>query len=180
MAYSVDWIAKVITIPVSDLTLVSGTRYQLPMADFLAECRRLEWAGADGLWAPAILDHTNAKADFAGADYAGFDEVINGYTVTFSAPATRVDLVGSNNNIIDVLNVTGISVVPSNSAGLQLVATGSGLSASEQTELHELWEINGLSDTHPLTVTPTSRTANAINQQISGDGSSSSTVTRIP
>lgn len=135
MAYSVDWIAKTITIPVSDLTLVSGTRYRLLMSDFLNECRRLEWEFTEGLWAPPILDHTNAKIDFAGADYAGFDDVLNGYTVTFSAPATRVDLAGSNNNIIDVLNVTGISVVPSNSAGLQLVSVGSGLSAEQATEL---------------------------------------------
>lgn len=135
MAYSVDWIAKVVTIPVSDLTLVSGTRYSLPMADFLAECRRLEWEFTEGLWAPPILDHTNAKIDFAGADYAGFDEVVNGYTITFSAPATRVDLAGSNNNIIDVLNVNGISVVPSNSAGLQRVTSGSGLDATQDAKL---------------------------------------------
>jgi len=140
MAYSVDWITKIVTIPVSDLELVSGTRYRLPMADFLDECRRLEWAFIEGLWAPPILDHTNAKLDFAGADYAGFDKIINGYTITFSAPATRVDLLGSNNNIIDVLNDAGISVVPSNSAGLQLISTGSGLSSEQD---HKLSEIHG-------------------------------------
>jgi hypothetical protein len=105
------------------------------MGDFLNEVRRLEWAFADGLWAPAIVDHTNTRFDFAGATYAPFDDMLNGYTVEFSGVATRVDLLGSNNDLIDVLNPTGVSVVPSNSAGLQIVETGSGLSAEQTTQL---------------------------------------------
>jgi len=135
VAYSVNWITKVITIPTSDLTLVSGTRYKLLMSDFLAECRRLEWDFAEGLWAPPILDHSNTRVDFAGVDYAPFDEVVNGYTVQVTGAATRVDLIGSNNNIIDVLIATGVSVVPNNSAGLQIVSTGSGLSAGQDAKL---------------------------------------------
>lgn len=139
MAYSVDWIGKTVTIPASDLVLVSGSRYQLQMSAFLGEIRRLEAAFDEGLWAPQILDHTNPKLDFAGTDYAGFDEIINGYSILFEYPAiTRVDLLGSNNNIIDVLTVTGTSVVPSNSQGLQLVSVGSGLSAAEQLQLQEI------------------------------------------
>ncbi len=124
MSYSVDWITKVITIPTADLTLVSGTRYSLDMADFLAEVRRLEWGFSGGLWALAILDHTNTKLDFAGANYAPFDEIINGYTVEITGAATRVDLLGSNNNLVDILISNGVSVVPSNSAGLQIVGGG--------------------------------------------------------
>jgi len=138
MAYAVDWIAKIVVIPASDLILISGTRYRLNMASFLAECRRLEWAFADGFWAEPILQHTDALIDFAGANYAGFDKIINGYVIQFSAPATRVDLLGSNNDIIDVLIVNGISVVPSNSAGLQVVSSGSGLDAVQDTKLTEV------------------------------------------
>lgn len=118
MSYSVDWINRVVTIPTADLTLVSGTRYSLPMGDFLAEIRRLEWEPTEGLWAPAIVDHSNTRFDFAGANYAGFDEIINGYTIQFTGAAERVDLLDSNNNFIDALIPTGVSVVPSNSAGL--------------------------------------------------------------
>jgi hypothetical protein len=124
MAYAVNWITKVVTIPTSDLTLVSGSRYRLDMADFLSEIRALEADPSQGLWADQIVEHTREKVNFAGADYAGFDEIINGYTVLFTGLATRVDLVGSNNNLTDVLIANGVSVVPSNSAGLQLVATG--------------------------------------------------------
>lgn len=138
MSYTVNWITGEITIPASDLTLVSGTRYQLAMSTFLAECRRLEWVFSGGLWAPHIVDHTDTKFDFSGANYAPFDEVLSPYFVTFSAPATRVDLIGSNNNIVDVVTSNGISIVPSNSAGL--ITTGlDALKAS----------VESLKETHP-------------------------------
>lgn len=125
MAYTVNWITKVISIPTTDLVLVSGTRYSLPMGAFLTEIRRLEWQPDEGLWALGIVEHTNTNFDFSGADYAPFDKIINGYTVQFIGVATRVDLNGSNNNIVDVLIPTGVTVVPSNSAGL-IVTDGGG------------------------------------------------------
>lgn len=97
---------------------MSGTHYRLPMSAFHIEVRRLESAFTEGLWAPPILDHTNSKPNFAGANYVAFDEVINGYTIQFTGVATRVDVTDTNNNLVDVLIVTGVSVVPSNSAGL--------------------------------------------------------------
>ena len=135
MSYTVNWITKVVTVPTADLTLVSGTRYSLPMQDFLIEIRRLESEFADGLWADQMLDHSNKRVDFAGVDYAAFDEIINGYTIQFTGVATRIDLLGTNNNIIDYLIPTGISIVPNNSAGLQIVSVGSGLSVDEQDTL---------------------------------------------
>ena len=141
MSYTVDWIAKVITIPVGDLTLVSGTHYRLNMYDFLTECRRLEAEFTEGLWAPQIVAHENTKFGFAGADYAPFDDIINGYTVEFGAGPTRVDLVGSNNNLVDILIPTGVAVVPSNSAGLQLVSIGSGLSTEEHDQLMSMPDV---------------------------------------
>jgi hypothetical protein len=103
------------------------------MSDFLNEVRRLEWG--EGLWAASIVDHTNTRVDFAGADYAPFDDLINGYTIQFTGAATRVDLLGSNNNLIDVLIVTGVSVVPSNSAGLIVKSVGSGVTAQDITDI---------------------------------------------
>lgn len=109
------------------------------MSDFLGEIRRLEDSPDDGLWAPQILDHTNPKT-LAGATYAAFDEIINGYTIQFTGTLTRVNLEGSNNNIVDVLISNGVTVVPSNSAGLQLVSVGSGLLPSEQQQLADIHE----------------------------------------
>ena len=185
MAYTVNWTGKIISIPTSDLTLVSGTHYQLAMSDFLGEIRRLEAAFDEGLWAPQILDHTNPKLDFAGIDYAGFDDIINSYTIQVTGAATRVDLVGSNNNIVDVLIATGVSIVPSNSAGLQLVSVGTGLSEAQDATLtlietltEELHRLRGLDAANPVTITPTSETAGDISLAITGDGETTSTATR--
>ncbi len=141
MSYSVIWNTGVITIPVTDLQLVSGSRYQLLMSDFHKEIRRLEWAFDEGMAWPQILDHTIAKLDFAGADYAPFDEIINGYTVKFGPGPSRVDLIGSNNNISDVLIANGIAVVTFNSAGLQLVSVGSGLSTGQDANLTRIKDL---------------------------------------
>lgn len=135
MAYVANWVTKVISIPTSDLTLVSGTRYSLDMAECLTEVRRLEWLFDEGLWAPAILEHSNTRFDFAGANYAPFDEFINGYTVQITGIATRVDILGSNNNLADVLISTGITVVTFNSAGLQIVEAGSGVTEQDKTDI---------------------------------------------
>lgn len=144
MSYSVDWVAKIVSIPTSDLTLVSGTRYSLAMYDFLIEIRRLESSPTDGLWAAQIVEHSNKRLDFAGANYAAFDEIINGYVIEFTGVADRVDLLGSNNDIIDSYVINGTSIVPSNSAGLQVITTGSGLDAGQDTKLtriHALLDI---------------------------------------
>jgi len=49
---------------------------------------------------------------------------------------------------------------------------------SNEEHAHELWELAGLDADDPLTVTPTSRTTNAITQTITGDPATSVTVTR--
>jgi hypothetical protein len=134
MAYTVNWTGKVISIPTSDLSLVSGTEYDLNMSDFLIEIRRLESDFTEGLWADQILRHTNSVT-LAGVTYAPLDEIINGYTIEFTGAATRVNLKGSNNNIADVLIANGVTVVPSNSAGLQIVSVGSGLDAGQDALL---------------------------------------------
>ena len=141
MSYGVNWITKVISIPTVDLTLVSGDRYSLDMSDFLAEVRRLEWEFAAGLWAPSIVDHTNTRFDVAGVNYAPFDDLLNDYTVQITGSATRVDLLGSNNDIVDVLIATGVSIVPSNSAGLQIVLGGSGVTEQDKLDISDrVWD----------------------------------------
>jgi len=117
VAYAVNWITRVITIPASDLVLVSGSRYRLLATSFTSEIRRLEWDFIDGLWAEHILERDSTRFDFSGVDYAPFEKVVNGYTIEFVGGMTRVDLIGSNCNIADVLIANGVTVVPSNSAG---------------------------------------------------------------
>lgn len=51
--------------------------------------------------------------------------------------------------------------------------------APELARLLELAMLHGLDPSNPLTVTPTSRVAGGVSQAISGDGTTTSTVTRV-
>lgn len=57
-------------------------------------------------------------------------------------------------------------------------ATIAAMNATPPTTLDELHRIHGLKSGEPMTVTPTSRTAGTISQTISGDGTTTTTVTR--
>lgn len=82
----------------------------------------------------------------------------------------------------------GAKLNTASSGGVDLAALASAvwshatrsLSGTQATQLAELWALQGLDESAPLTVTPTSRTAGSIAQAISGDGTTTSTVTRVP
>ena len=118
MAYTVQWATtREIYIPASDLSLISGANYRLNMRDFRNEIRRLEWELSEGLAADQVVKHSPSEV-LSGTTYAPFDRVINGYNITFDPVIEKVFLEGSNNNLVDVFNFNGVTVVPSNSAGL--------------------------------------------------------------
>jgi hypothetical protein len=133
MAISVDWMSKVITVPQADLTLVSGTLYELDTDSFRLELKDLE-DSEEGQVFEDTHRH-NTEVTVAGTTFARSIEIINGYSVTFTPDSQwSVRLVGSNNNFFDVengvLNQNQVQVIPSNSAGL-IVAPGSGATAEE-------------------------------------------------
>jgi len=117
MAISIDWGTRVITIPQADLTPLGGTLYELNANTFRLWLKDLEDDTA-GMSFPDTHRH-NTEVTIAGITYARTVEIINGYTVTFQDGQYRVNIIGANNNITDVLNLNQVSVVPSNSAGLQ-------------------------------------------------------------
>jgi predicted amino acid-binding ACT domain protein len=53
-----------------------------------------------------------------------------------------------------------------------------GYTAPDNTKIDELHKLQGLSAGNPMTVTPTSRTVTGISLAITGDGTTSTTVTR--
>lgn len=136
----------------------------------------------DRIWLPGAFRH-NTTVTIAGVTYARFIEVINNFTVEFT-PNTQwtVLLEGSNNNIFDVgggiLVQNQVQVIPTNSAGLIQITSGSGLSVDQATQLDELWKLSGLDAASPMNVTPTSRTAGTIDLDLSGDPQTSVTVQR--
>ena len=179
MAISIDWQTKIITVPQADLSLVSGSLYELDTDAFRLALKALE-DSEEGMLYPNTHVH-NTEVTVAGVTFARTIEIVNGYSVTFDPDAAyTVKLVGSNNNIFDVesgiLNQNGVSVIAGNSAGL----INTGLTAADILKLDELWRIAGLDESNPLVVTKTARTAGDIDQTIAGDGENLSTVTRNP
>jgi len=136
---TVNWETRVITIPQSFLTPVVGTNYALDTDAFRKALKDIE--DSEGISFPDTHRH-NTAVTLGGIIYTRFIEIINGYTVTFENGAYAVSLTGSNNNILDVTNLNYVSVRSSNSAGLQVVVQGSGLSIDEHNKLMSVLDVN--------------------------------------
>jgi hypothetical protein len=137
VALTVDWGNRVINIPQSYLTPVSGTLYELDTDTFRLDLKNLE-DDEVGMAFPDTHRH-NTSVTVAGVTYARFIEIINGYSLTFEDGQYSVRLTGSNNNFFDVengiLNQNQVQVIPGNSAGLITISSGSGLSTEEHDQL---------------------------------------------
>lgn len=129
MALAIDYATKVITVPQSDCSLVSGTLYTMDTESyFRTELMALQ-DDENYMWMPVAFNH-NTEVTIAGTTYARAISIINGYTVQFTPDAQwSVVLEGSNNDIWDVgggvLVQNQVQVIPTNSAGL-IVGEGSG------------------------------------------------------
>lgn len=142
MALSINWITKVITVPQADLSLISGTLYELDTNAFRLELKDIE----DGEGMPYLDTHRhNTEVTVAGTTFARTLEIINGYSVEFEDGQYSVRLVGSNNNIFDVENgilvQNQVQVIPTNAAGLITVTSGSGLSVEQAERLQKIEDI---------------------------------------
>ena len=116
MALVIDWANKIINVPQADLTLIVGTLYEHDTDVFRLELKALE-ASAEGM--PFADTHRhNTEVIISQVVYARTVEIINGYTVTYEDGQYAVNLSGSNNNILDVLNRNQVSIASNNSAGL--------------------------------------------------------------
>jgi hypothetical protein len=139
MAITVNRLTKVISVPQADLTFVSGTLYELDTDWFRLQLKAIE-ASVEGMPFEDMHEHI-ASYTVAGTTYFKKIEIINGYSVEFTPDSQwSVRLVGSNNNIFDIesgiLVQNQVQVIPSNSAGGQVIETGvSGLTSAESVKL---------------------------------------------
>lgn len=117
MAYTVNWVTKVVTIPLTDLTLVSGSNYTMNVDFAHDEIRRLEWEFSDGLWAEHAIDFVETQV-LSGITYVPIIKLVNGYTWFVDASNINIFLIGSNSNFLDTfIPGNGVSVLANNSAG---------------------------------------------------------------
>ncbi len=126
MAISIDFgNTFVIFVPQADLTLVSGSLYELDVNAFRLELKDLEDDEA-GMPFPRTHVH-NTEVTVAGTTFARLVEILAPYSVEFEDGPYSVRLFGANNNIFDIENgilvQNQVQVIPSNSGGL-VVAGG--------------------------------------------------------
>jgi hypothetical protein len=128
MPISINWGTKVISVPQSYLTNITGTLYELDTDQFRLDLKALEDDEA-GMPFPDTHRH-NTEVTVVGVTYARVIEIINGYSITFENGSYSVRLAGSNNNFFDVengiLNQNNVQVIAQNAAGLIVSEGGEG------------------------------------------------------
>jgi len=128
MAFSIDPLTYVITIPQVDLTFVSGTLYNHDTEAFRLELKSWEDSN-EGIVQPKTHNH-NTEVTIVGTTYARSIEILPPYSIEYEDGQYTVVLIGSNNNIFDVANgilvQNQVQVIPSNSAGLVIREVFSG------------------------------------------------------
>ena len=168
---SIDHSTFVISIPKADTVFVETnalTGYEIRSYDEYVLMRQL--AGyldsEEGAALPAAFSH-NTSVTISGVVYARALLILAPYTVVFEAGNYQVKLVGgTNNNLLDVLNPNGVSVIPANSAGLQTVNIAGGGGATPA----EIWgyRIRTLTSTFPDVPTAEENAAATISALIEG------------
>lgn len=115
---SVNWITGEITVPKTDSTLVQASPEirELDTNTLRLNLKALE-DDADGMPWPDTHIH-DTETTLSGIVYARKFQIIAPYFVTFEDGQYALNLVGSNNNLLDVATVNQVSIRPSNSAGL--------------------------------------------------------------
>lgn len=143
MAFSVDPQTFIITIPQADLTFVSGTLYELDTNAFRLALKAWE-ASPEGIVFQKTHNH-NTEVTIVGTTYARAINVIAPYSIRFQDGQYTVLLKGSNNNLFDVaggiLQQNQVQVIPSNSAGLIVVTSGSGVTEQDKLDIADrVWD----------------------------------------
>lgn len=128
---TVDWATKVITVPQSFLTYISGSLYELDVDEFRLALKDIE-DSEEGMTFLDMHRH-NTEVTLSGVTYARTLEIINGYTLMLEDGQYSVRCVGANHNLGDVKNVNQVSLIIGNSAGL--IVGGSGITQQDKADI---------------------------------------------
>lgn len=151
MAITIDWNTKIISVPKSDLAIISPSVYELDVDWFRLQLKTIE-DSEDGMTFPDTHEHVQ-ESTLSGVTYARQVKIINGYTVTFEDGQYTVRCVGANHNLGDVKNVNQVSLIIGNSGGLIVTSSSGGSSGPTASQIAtEVWERLLASHTNPLTM----------------------------
>jgi hypothetical protein len=146
MAISVHPIDFIIHVLQADLTPISGTLYRLDTDWFRLQLKDWEADGSQTGGATFQKTHNhNTEVAIAGVTYIRAINILAPYSVEFEDGQYTVILSGSNNNIFDVGNgflvQNQVQIISTNSAGLQTIVSGSGVTEQDKTDIIEgVWD----------------------------------------
>ena len=147
MPVTVDWagtsiIPYQISVPKDYMAQIQPPPQEIRRLDidvFRMTLRDLE-DDPDGRPWPRTHDH-ETEVTLGGVIYARKVRILAPYTVTFEDGQYAVDLQGANSNIAERTNVNQVSIRSNNSAGLQTVISGSGVTEQDKLDIANLvWE----------------------------------------
>ena len=98
--FTVDPLTFIISVPQTDLTLISGTIYEMDTESFRDDLKAWE-ASLEGIVFTRTHDH-NTEATIAGTTYARGIQIIDPYSIEFQDGQYTCILKGSNNRYIQV------------------------------------------------------------------------------
>lgn len=141
--FTVDPLTFIISVPQTDLTLISGTIYEMDTESFRDDLKTWE-ASLEGIVFTRTHDH-NTEATIAGTTYARGIQIIDPYSIEIEDGQYTVILKGSNNNIFDVengfLEQNQVQVIPTNAAGLIVKEVGSGVTPDDIDDIADaVWD----------------------------------------
>ena len=135
MAVSVNWLTGEITVPRADMPIIQASPEirELDTTQFWLDLKDLEYS-ADGMpWTDTQVNFPSYT--ISGIVYAQAFVIIPPYFVTFEDGQYGVSLVGTNNNILDVATQNQVRIASNNSAGLQIVTSGSGVTQQDKDDI---------------------------------------------
>lgn len=168
MPITTDWNTLTFSVPQGDLTLITGTLYEMNTETDYRQAINAIMASEEGIVFEDSIDH-NTDYTVAGVTYARKIEMINGYSLVFTPDsAWTVRFAGSNNNLFDVengiLNQNQVQVISANSAGLVDIsaniyqAKGWAFINASDDHYEIIWYYNG----EPIVIGITSPTVQVI------------------
>ena len=142
MATTISWATGVIFVPRADMTLLQTVPYEireLNTDEWRVELRDLEDDPEGRPW-PRTHNH-NTDVTLQGVTYAPQLILLAPYTITFEDGLYAVNIVGTNNNVLERTNKNQVSVNASNSAGLIIVETGTGITEQDKLDIADkVWD----------------------------------------
>ncbi len=152
--------------------------------DLYSAWKRWVQIGDGAQWIPAFSIEGGTPIGSTGLFTGVTFLMINGWKIKPSNHDHQVILNGnlfSSDGIVTVpADTANATVFVNSSVAAQGIATGSGVPADVQSKIEELWQMRGLDNSNPVTVTPAQEISGEIVLDITGDGETTSTATRQP